>query len=125
MNLAQKHKKQSKMVSETADIYLQNGSRNRYSVNYAPLRNRNNYDTLKTNNRKSIEINTSKNATLQPHQRTYYKRPNQHLKKPSQGRRYEEEDLRGSSKSPYIKVLLSNSERISTRSYQLSQSIYT
>ena len=54
MSQASKPKKQPKMINETADVYLQNGSKNRYSVNYAPLRSRNNYDTLKTINRKSI-----------------------------------------------------------------------
>ena len=97
------------MINETTDIYLQNGPKNRYSVNYAPLRSRNNYDTLKTINRKSIEINTSKNATIQAPQRTYYKRGNQPFKKNSQQRRYDEEDVRSSNKSPYLKVNLPSS----------------
>lgn len=85
----------------------QQALKNRYSVNYAPLRSRNNYDTLKTINRKSIEINMLKNTTLQPQQRTYYKRGPSNMQKQSQSRRYEEEDPRAQSKSPYIKVSFS------------------
>lgn len=69
-----------------------------------PLRSKNNYETIKSSNRKSIEINTSKNATLQPPQRTYYRRGAPSFQKQPPSKRYEDEELRGYSKSPYIKV---------------------
>jgi hypothetical protein len=46
-----------------------------------------------------------KNTTIQSQQRTYYKRGPSNMQKQSQSRRYEEEDIRAQSKSPYIKVL--------------------
>lgn len=91
MNPQQRPKKSNKMINETADVYLQPGGKNRNSGNYVPLRTRNNYETLKSNHRKSIEINTSKNATLQPQQRNYYKRGQQIFQKQPQSRRYDEE----------------------------------
>lgn len=114
MNISQKSKqKNNKLINETADIYLQSSSKNRFQANYAPLRNRNNYDTLKTTNRKSIEIQApTKNVTIQPptnvssQQRTYYKRNSQNNRKNNYNRRYEDEEIRGSSKSPYLRVLL-------------------
>ena len=106
MSIAPKPKKQARMINETTEIYLQSGPRNRHSLNYAPLRTRNNYDTLKAPNRNSIEINTSKHATIQAPQRTYYKRGNQPFKKQPHTRRYEEEDVRASSKSPYLRVTI-------------------
>lgn len=93
MSMNERSKKYNKIIHETTDVYLQQnqqGTKNRYSVHYAPLRSRNNDDTVKTINRKSIEINTIKNATLQPQQRTYYKRGLNNMPKQSQNRRYEE-----------------------------------
>ena len=106
MTTHQRSKKPNKLVNETADIYLQQSTKNRNSGNYVPLKNRNNYETLKTNHRKSIEITTSKNNTLQPQQRNYYKRGQQVFQKQPQSRRYDEEEIRGSSKSPYLKVTI-------------------
>ena len=54
MNVQQKSRKQTKIINETADVYLQSRSKNRYPIHNGPLRNRNNYDTLKTISRKSI-----------------------------------------------------------------------
>lgn len=90
MSINQRSKKNSKLINETADIYLQQNSKNRNSGNYVPLRSRNNYETLKSNNRKSIELNTSKNVTIQPQTRQYYKRGQQVFQRPTQSRRYDE-----------------------------------
>lgn len=108
MSTGSKLKKNTKIISETTDIYLQQGQlplKNRYSFNYAPLRTRNNYDTLKTINRKSIEINANKNSTIQHQQRTFSKRAQVSFLKQTHNRRYEESDIRSMNKSPYIKVL--------------------
>ena len=88
MNIPQKTRKPTKNTNETADVYLNSRSKNRYSVNYGPLKNRNNYDTLKTISRKSIEASNPKNATIQANQRQYYKRPPSHMRKQSNNRRY-------------------------------------
>lgn len=91
MSTGLKLKKNSHIINETTDIYLQQGQlplKNRYSFNYAPLRTRNNYDTLKTINRKSIEINTNKSSTIQSQQRTLYKRGQVSFQKQTDNRRY-------------------------------------
>ena len=97
MNQHNKSKsKNNKLINETADIYLQSHSKNRYQVNQAPLRSRNNYETLKTINRKSIDVQAPiKNiTTIQPNnntgsqQRTYYKRHLQNTRKNHNSRRY-------------------------------------
>jgi hypothetical protein len=90
MNVQPRPRKNNKLINETADVYLQQSTKNRNSGNYVPLKARNNYETLKSNNRKSIEINTSKNVTLQPQQRSYYKRGQQIFQKQPASRRYDE-----------------------------------
>ena len=89
MNVSQKPRKQSKIINETADVYLNSRSKNKFPLQYAPLKSRNNYDTLKTINRKSIEAQNLKSTTIQTNQRHYYKRQSNQIKKQSNQKRYE------------------------------------
>jgi len=112
--------KKAQLIQETANIYVATRNKNRTALNESANR-KHDYETLKNLTRKSIDISLAQpknglSTLYQPNQSTkpYYKRASNHYRKQAGPHRYDEEEkdnVRQSSKSPYIRISNNKQEK--------------